>query len=60
MEEIFKKVKGIRHEILEMDDYFKDADYDMWMTYCDLMVTINNLYIQLNKESGGVYDVCSK
>lgn len=53
MEEIFKKVKGLRHDILEMDDYFKDSDYELWMTYCDLMVTINNLYIQLNKESGG-------
>lgn len=60
MEEIFKKIKGLRHEIIDMNDYFKDADYELWMTYCDLTCCINNLYIQLNKESGGVYDVCSK
>lgn len=60
MEEIFKKIKGIRCEVLEMNDFFKDKDYDLWCTYCDLTVIVNNMYIQLNQEMGGHMDVCGK
>lgn len=60
MEEILKKIKNIRSEVLEMNEFFKDKDYDLWCTYCDLTVIVNNMYIMINKELGGRMDVYSK